>query len=254
MPGVGTSIPERHRDVSPQDDDLGTSNEVASDDRRRHGYRIANAVSYILNPLVLPPVAFALLEAHFGAPGLEVLSTFVITTVFFCLVPLFYILGLVRRGRAESLEVRQRDRRLGPFLVSLVSYAIGATLLGLTVDGPARPLILAFAAIYPVNTVALMLINLHWKISLHMAGLAAFVGVLLFAALTVWRDLPADIEAALTLATVAPLVLLLPLLMWARVRVGAHTPGQVIAGAAFGLAVPLVELYLVVYVWLDVAG
>ncbi|MEO0559257.1 MAG: hypothetical protein AAF170_13855 [Bacteroidota bacterium] len=243
---MGRSIPDRPRD-SPKHDELAT-------DRQQRGYRVANAVSYILNPLVLPPVAFALLDAHFGAPGLGVLWTFTVSAVFFCFVPLFYILGLVRRGRAESLEVRRRERRVGPFLVSLGSYAIGAILLGLTIDGPARPLILAFASIYPINTVVLMLINTRWKISLHMSGLAAFVGVLLFAALTVWRDLPNGVEGALTLATVGPLVLLLPLLMWARVRVGAHTIGQVIAGTAFGLVVPLMELYVVVYVWLDVAG
>ena len=221
---------------------------------RARGYRVANAVSYILNPLVLPPVAFALLDAHFGARGLEVLWTFGVSALFFCLVPLFYILGLVRRGRVESLEVRERTSRLGPFLVCVGSYLVGALLLALVVDGPALPLIVTFAAIFPVNTAILLLINTRWKISIHMSSLAAFVGVLLFAALTVWRDLPADLELALTVATVGPLVLLLPLLMWARVRVEAHTVGQVIAGTAFGLLVPLVELYLVVYVWLDVVG
>lgn len=241
----------RHEPRQPVD--LASPAELATD-RQRRGYRMANAVSYILNPLVLPPVAFALLDAHFGARGLEVLWTFSVSAVFFCLVPLFYILGLVRRGRAESLEVRQRERRLGPFLVSMVSYALGTALLALTVDGAARPLIVAFASIYPINTVVLLLINTRWKISLHMSGLAAFVAVLLFAALTVWRNLPDGVEVALTLATVGPLVLLLPLLMWARVRVGAHTTGQVIAGAAFGLVVPLIELYTVVYVWLGLAG
>ena len=226
----------------------------ADEARRARGYRLANAVSYLLNPLVLPPVAFALLDAHFGARGLEVLWTFAVSTAFFCLIPLFYILGLVRSGRAESLEVRDRRSRLGPFLVCVGSYLVGALLLALVVDGPALPLIVTFAAIFPVNTAILLLINTRWKISIHMSSLAAFVGVLLFAALTVWRDLPAELELALTLATVGPLVLLVPLLMWARVRVEAHTVGQVVAGTAFGLFVPLVELYLVVYVWLDVVG
>ena len=244
--------PDHQLDAPPVE--LAATHGLSDGERRRRGYRVANAVSYLLNPLVLPPVAFALLDAHFGARGLEVLWTFAVSAVFFCLVPLLYILGLVRRGRAESLEVRQRERRLGPFLVSVVSYLIGTVLLALVVDGPALPLIVTFAAIFPINTAVLMLITLRWKISIHMSSLAAFVSVLLFAALTVWRDLPDGIEAALTLATVAPLALLLPLLMWARVRVGAHTTAQVIAGAAFGLVVPLVELYLVVYIWLAVAG
>lgn len=221
------------------------------DDR---GYRVANAISYLLNPLIFPPIAFALIDAHFGAGPAEVAWTLGVSLVFFSLVPLFYVLGMVRSGRVESLEVRRQERRLSAFLVSLVSYAVGALLLWQTVEGPALPLIVAFAALFPINTAVLLLINLRWKISIHMTSLAGFVGVLLFTALTVWRDLSADVEAALTLATVGPLVLLVPLLMWARVRVEAHTAGQVWAGAAFGLIVPQVELWWIVYHWLDLGG
>ncbi len=221
---------------------------------RDRGYRLANAVSYVLNPLIFPPIAFALIDAHFGAGPVEVLWTLGVSLVFFCLVPLFYVIGMIRAGRAESLEVRDRSARLGPLLVGIVSYAIGALLLAWTVKGPAFPIIVAFAALFPINTAALLLINTRWKISLHMSSLAGFVGVLLFTALTVWREFPADLEAALTLATVGPLVVLVPLLMWARVRVGAHTRGQVLAGAAFGLLVPQVELWWIVYHWLDLVG
>ena len=40
----------------------------------------------------------------------------------------------------------------------------------------------------------------------------------------------------------AGLLALVPLLMWARVRTGAHTRGQVWAGATLGLALPYVQL------------
>lgn len=221
---------------------------------RDRGYRLANAVSYLLNPLVFPPIAFTLIDAHFGGGPAQVAWTFGVSVVFFCLVPLFYVLGMVRMGRAESLEVRRRERRFSVFVVGVVSYAVGALLLWRAVEGPALPLIVAFASLFPINTLVLLLINMRWKISIHMTSLAGFVGVLLFTALTVWRDLPADTEAALTLATVGPLVLLVPLLMWARVRVEAHTMGQVVAGAAFGLLVPQLQLWWIVYHWLGLAG
>lgn len=246
------------RSARPAAAPTGTAAEAAAGDRQRgagdRGYRLANAISYILNPLIFPPIAFALIEAHFGAGPAAIAWTFGVSVVFFCLVPLFYVLGMVRRGRAESLEVRQQERRWSAFLVSLASYAIGALLLWKTVEGPALPLIASFAALFPINTAVLLLINLRWKISIHMTSLAGFVGVLLFTAATVWRDLPAGVEAALTLATVGPLVLLVPLLMWARVRVEAHTVGQVWAGAAFGLVVPQVQLWWIVYRWLDLVG
>ena len=117
----------------------------------------------------------------------------------------------------------------------------------------ALPLIVAIAALMPLNVVAIALINLRWKISVHMTAMAGFCSILLFVALTVWQRLPPVEEALLTATTVAPLLVLVPLLMWARVRVGAHTPGQVLAGAVFGLLVPFVELYLLVYHVLDLA-
>jgi len=222
------------------------------DDRRARGYRVANALSYVLNPLVLPPVAFALAQWHLGAGGLEIGWTLLVSLVFFCIGPLLYILGMVRRGRAESLEVRVRERRTAVFAVGILSYAIGIVILALTVKTGLR-LIVSLAALFPLNTVVLTLINLRWKISIHMTSLAGFCSMLLFVALTAWRGLPPDWEAALTLATVAPLLLLLPLLMWARVRVGAHTPGQVLGGALFGLLAPLVELYVLIYHVLNLA-
>lgn len=225
----------------------------AAGDERTRAYRLANAVSYFLNPLVFPPVAFTLIDAHFGASAGQLLLTLGVSLVFFCLVPLLYVVGLIRTGRVESLEVRDRKSRLGPLLVGIASYAAGALVLSRIVAGPALPLIVAFAALFPLNTALILLINLRWKISLHMTSLAGFVSVLLFTALTVWRDLPAGLETALTVATVAPLVPLIPLLMWARVRVGAHTRGQVVAGALFGLVAPIAELYVIVYRVLDLA-
>ncbi|MEM0962491.1 MAG: hypothetical protein AAGK21_08165 [Bacteroidota bacterium] len=222
--------------------------------QRGRAYQTANAVSYVLNPLVLPPVAFALLDAHFGAGLGEVALTFGISLVFFCLVPLGYAAWMIRSGRTTTLEVREQEQRWSLFLVGIASYVAGALLLAWTVEGPALPIIVAFASLFPINTAALLVINRWSKISVHMTSLSGFVGVLLFTTLTVWRDLPADVEAALTLATVGPLALLVPLLMWARVRVGAHTVGQVFAGAAIGLVVLPLQLWWIVYVWLDLVG
>ena len=209
---------------------------------RPRAERLADALSYLLNPLAFPPVAFALVSWHFGAAAGEVAWVFGVSLVFFAIVPLLALLWMVREGRATSLEVRDKSRRTLPMLVCVGSYALGIALLGATATTAVRVLV-AFAAIYPVNTLILLGITRWWKISIHMAGLAAFVSGLLFVSLVAWEGLPDDWEAALTVATTAPLVLLLPVLMWARVRAKAHTVGQVVAGAAFGLFVPLAELY-----------
>lgn len=219
---------------------------------RPRAERLADALSYLLNPLAFPPVAFALVSWHFGAPGGEVAWVFAVSTVTFAVLPLLALLWMVREGRAATLEVRDRTRRTLPMLVCVGSYVAGIALLGATVT-TARDVLVAFAAIYPVNTLVLLGITRWWKISIHMAGLAAFVSGLLFVCLVAWENLPPDWEAALTVATTAPLVLLLPVLMWARVRAKAHTVAQVVGGAAFGLLVPLAELYWLTYHLLDLA-
>ena len=147
---------------------------------------------------------------------------------------------MIRRGEAETLEIRQRESRLKPFLVGITSYAVGIVVMA-TTGTTAVSFLVALALLYPINTALIVLINLRWKISVHMTSLAGFVSILLFVSLTVWRDFPPATEAVLTALTVAPLLVLLPLLMWARVRVGAHTLGQVVAGALFGLIVPVVR-------------
>ena len=219
---------------------------------RTRAERLANALSYLLNPLVFPPIAFALMSAHFGGGALEVAWVFAVSLLFFGVVPLLYILGMVRQGRAESLEVRDRTSRTAPLVVGVASYVVGIVLLGATTDA-GTTVIVAYAALYPLNVLFVVLITLRWKISIHMIGLGSFVGGLLFVALTAFRDLPPSAEAALTLATTAPLLILMPLLMWARVRARAHTVGQVLAGGAFGLLVPVAELYVLTYHVLDLA-
>jgi hypothetical protein len=162
---------------------------------------------------------------------------------------------MVRRGIAESLEVRSREMRTRPFVVGILSYAVGLVVLALTVR-TALPLIVALAALMPINTAVMTLINLQWKISIHSAGLASFCSALLFVAVYVtpdlWTGLPPEWEALLTVASVMTLLPLVPVLMWARVRVGAHTTRQVLAGAVYGLVVPFLELYAIVF-WLDLA-
>lgn len=209
------------------------------------GYHAANVLSYVFNPLVLPPVGFGLILWHFGAPGREIAWIVAVSLVFFCLVPLAFVIRMIRRGEAESLEVRHQERRLKPFLVGMASYATGMLVMALT-GTTAVPFLVALALLYPLNTAVIVLINLRWKISVHMTSLAGFVSILLFVSMTVWRTLPPAAEAVLTVVTVAPLLVLLPLLMWARVRVEAHSPGQVVAGALFGLIVPVVELWVIV--------
>jgi hypothetical protein len=213
--------------------------------RRGTGFHLANALSYVINPLILPPIAFGIILWHFGAPPAEIVLVVLVALVFFTVLPLGYLIYLVQRGLAESIEVRRRTARFRPFLIGIGFYLVGLAVLSWAAE-TAQALLLALAALYPINTLIILLITLRWKISVHMIGLAGFISVLLYVSLLVSDALPPREGSLLRAATVLPLIALVPILMWARVRVEAHSVGQVVAGAAFGLLVPYLQLELIV--------
>ncbi len=206
--------------------------------------RLATGLAYLVNPLVLPPLLFGLVLAHFGAPGAEIGWTVGVVLVFFALVPLGYVLWLVWQRAVPSLELDDPALRTRPLLLGLASGLLALALLagnGTT----AAALVLALAACQVLNTLLVLLVNLRWKISIHVIATAGFISVLLFVATTPWSGLSAVPPEALVLKPVALAGLLpvVPLLMWARVRTGAHTFGQVLGGALFGALLPFAELY-----------
>jgi len=65
-----------------------------------------------------------------------------------------------------------------------------------------------------------------WKISQHVSAISA----------------TATFATALAGVVAAPALLLVPVVAWARVKVGAHTPLQTLAGGASGVLITLATL------------
>lgn len=146
-------------------------------------------------------------------------------------IQIAYVLVLRARSRVTAWDVPERRERTGPYLVSVAVSAAGLALLVL-LEAPVAQRLLLWC--YSVNTLVLVAINLRWKISAHLMG---YTGPLIF-----------------LLPLSAPLLLVLALgaaaLGWARVRLGAHTPAQVVAGAIAGVFLVALQLFLVdAYGW-----
>ena len=194
----------------------------------------------MISPLMLPMVLVGFVLVHFGAAPGEIAAQVALAFVFFGLVPLLYLVWLVHRARVQSLEVRDRARRTRPFLVGTASSAVGAALAA-GVGTTAVPLVGALLGCIAVNAAVLMLVTRQWKISIHAAAIAGFASMLLFVAFAPW---PHAVPPLFRPAEMAGVLLLIPLVMWARVRTGAHTAAQVWGGALFGLFTPFLELTL----------
>lgn len=205
---------------------------------RDFGYMLATAISYVVNPLILPPILFACVLVHFEASRAEIWQTVGISGLFFAVIPLIYLVLAVYRGEIETLEVRTRERRFRPLMVGIVSYSLGVIALFFTVD-TARPLITLLAVIFPVNGVLITLITLKWKISVHMGGLAGFVAALFYL-----YTMQVGSDKVVPGSVLFMLIALIPILMWARVRSGAHTFAETVGGTLFGLCMVWFQLSL----------
>jgi hypothetical protein len=198
----------------------------------------ATIVSYGVNPLVLPPLVYGAVLAHVGADRGDVLWGAGIGGTFLALIPLAYVGWMRARERIESLEIRDRTKRTGPFLVVL---GAGLTAFGIVlgVEMTGRRLLAALIGCHVLNVSLLFLVTTGWKISVHCASTAGAVATLVF----VQHHVPGTVlvgplvEASL----VGGGVVLMVLMLWARVWSRAHTLGQAVAGTVLGLA-PYAEL------------
>jgi drug/metabolite transporter (DMT)-like permease len=142
-------------------------------------------------------------------------------------ITLWVFIRALRRGTISDWHITNRRERLDPGIVaaSLILTATPMAILFLF-DGPRWILALTFSGFL------LMVINLVitfiWKISQHVSGIA--LGATL---------------ATVTLGPLAaPSLLLIPLVAWARVKVGAHTVMQTIVGGLTGVLITMFALGL----------
>lgn len=179
---------------------------------------LARRISDVVSPVFLAILTWIPLAGQFspnaGVAALNVL----LAIVFFFFVPLLVPYIYVKRGM-DTIHVARRELRWLPMLVAIAGYLAFFALEAyvLRVDELARLLLLFMASAAPF-----VLITLFWKISVHMSGNAI---------------------AIVTLAHYYPYAWVLALVhlpvAWARIRLKAHTPMQVVAGLAYGTAFAL---------------
>lgn len=173
----------------------------------------ARAISDLTSPPVLAIPALILAVA-----GSDVSGTYRFAMVYLAVavvVPVVYVMWLLKSGRIEDFHLPVRADRVRPFLASLFCSLLAISLL-IYFDAP-RSFVAPLIGLF-LQTLLLFAITLAWQISIHtatVAGLATFA-VLAFGPRA---------------AFVLPLV---PLVAWSRVYLGRHTVSQVMAGGSLG--------------------
>jgi hypothetical protein len=129
--------------------------------------------------------------------------------------PVIYLVLLMRAGEVSDFHMKNRRERIKPLRAFLL-FSFLSWLIFLASSAPT--LFQVFALIGTLQSAALYLITLRWKISGHGAGVAGF-SVLLW---------------GLYGAAAAPAFLFIPIVIWARVSLSRHDLAQTLAGSLLG--------------------
>ena len=178
--------------------------------------RTARLVTEALSPAVVVivlPLAVAW-HATGGSIGATV-GWGLLVAVFYSVLPMAFLVHGARRGRWDGHWVRDREHRMIPLVMSLLSALAGMAAM-LVFDAPDEVAGLAWAMISTL--VACLVITRWWKISVHAAVAGGAVAMVTFL-YGPWLLL---------------LVPLVALVCWSRVAVTDHTVAQVVAGAVLG--------------------
>lgn len=175
--------------------------------------RSARLVTNVLNPFVIFTALYVLVAFARAEAGGAVL--YVTLELLAAAGVAGYVFLMRRRKRVGDFWISARAERLIPALVLLTTFV--ALLSALAVSDAPRDLFLLTLSM-GLASAAVAAITLLWKASAHcaVAGHAAVAGVLLLG--------PLGLIFLLTL----------PLVVWSRVTLTAHTLSQTLVGAGVG--------------------
>lgn len=203
---------QRHHDLTPT-----SYSRLSGLHRRTRLRRAATIVSEVFAPAVLVSLFLVVLAVRFaGWPA--GLPSALVAVGFTTALPVAGVITLVAWGTITDHHVSDRRQRAPILTGTLISIALGLALLP-TIGAPQE--LVAGVLCTVGGVVAVLVVNLAWKLSAHSA-VAVFVVVGAMGFAGGWF-------AALL---VVPLVV-----GWSRVTLAAHTPGQVLAGYVVGAVI-----------------
>lgn len=189
---------------------------------------IARFASAMLSPLLMPTygVLIALWCSYLSAydVGLRVTILLVVLGIT-CVLPMFFIATLHHFKFIVDKKLIDRKERLWPFIFALVCYIAATYYLYSRVHAPMW--MVMFCAGGALTVLVSAVVNMWWKISAHMAGMAGIVALI--------YNMHVQITEAFNLLWVMIVaVSLCGILGSARIILARHTLGQVIAGVING--------------------
>ncbi len=141
--------------------------------------------------------------------------------------PAISMLVMIKYGFLSSIDLRDRKERFGPYLLVIFYYVLSYVMLRW--KGPyLPPSVFSFFLSVICSLIASLVINMYWKISVHMLAQGGVFGTLL--ALNVIHPNLDFVYPVLSLVMAG-------ITAYSRLYLHAHTPNQVYAGFILGTIV-----------------
>mgnify|MGYP006928561096 CR=1 FL=1 len=189
---------------------------------------LSRFASAMLSPLLMPTygVLIALWCSYLSAydTGLRVAILLVVLGIT-CVLPMFGIATLFHFKMITDKSLTERKERFLPYIFALVCHVAAAYYLYTRVHAPMWVVMFCLGGALAVLVSAV--VNQWWKISAHMAGIAGIVAL-------IYNMHVLITEAFNLLWVMIVAVMICGVLGSARIILGRHTLGQVIAGAING--------------------
>ena len=191
---------------------------------------LAHVISDLFSPLLAPSygmiAAMWLTRLHYLPLGARLWSTVGIAAIT-ALLPLIFILALMKMGKVKDTSISDPRQRTAPYCASILCY-IGAAFFLHALQAPSW-LVIFFVGAAIVCLLSLI-ITKWWKISAHTGGIAGLCAAIF------WLARNGMIETA-PLVWTSIAFILVGLVAWARLYLNHHTVMQVFAGAALAFAI-----------------
>ncbi|MFC2066665.1 hypothetical protein ACFLUO_06400 [Chloroflexota bacterium] len=187
--------------------------------------RAAKLISNILNPFLVSAIMMVLLSFSSTSSTFDAIRWSLLLIAVSVLPVFVVVVYLANRKQLDGIFVNTRRQRYKIYLLASTCAVIGCVILYYLGTPPV--LMAAFVAGLSA-IIVFMCINLLWKISVHSGFVAASVTVL----------------TLLYGATGAVTAVLLPLIIWSRVKLEHHSPAQVTIGAFLAAIIVIAVFYL----------
>lgn len=216
---------------------------------------VAQILSYVFHPLIIPTYMVLLLllinPYLFGVNSLHQ-GFLIILRIFFTtfLIPSVAVLIMKGVGLISSLEMEERTDRVGPFIATGVFYLWAFRSLLADTSVPSAYLVAVLGA--TIVLFVCFFINIFYKLSVHAAGMAGFLGMVLICmhlySVGIFKmDVPFLGECIISMNFIlVASILAAAAVMSARLILNVHSLGQITLGFTVGLLGQFIALKVLI--------